>query len=274
MTRATSECAFKNYTLDKTRDAILSDQYNHQGFPDNQTKHDETEYRTPLDQGLEGLAHQISHQLRTPLNSVIGFSDMMREELYGPVGSYRYREYLDHISESAKHMLRAAEETLSLTSQLNIPHLVSSSRSYNLSAIARRAALCATKDLGYEMRSIDLQISHSIEIWGCNETTIKALTYLFRSQLLQAPLKAGIKAFTVRKNLDTVVLTIERKPDEYSSPRSNQAKHIPTDSVIFKALALSLFKQQGLCVNSLALDTDEESVFIELELSAQQAFTL
>ena len=51
----------------------------------------------------------ISHDLRTPLNAVIGFSDVMQRELFGPLGHDRYRDYAVHIRESGEQLLRAAQ---------------------------------------------------------------------------------------------------------------------------------------------------------------------
>ena len=47
----------------------------------------------------------MSHELRTPLNAVIGFSDMMRNELLGPVGNPQYLSYAKDIHNSGEHLL-------------------------------------------------------------------------------------------------------------------------------------------------------------------------
>jgi len=51
------------------------------------------------------LLSGMSHELRTPLNAIIGFSDIVRTEMFGPIGSDRYREYLQDIHESGRHLL-------------------------------------------------------------------------------------------------------------------------------------------------------------------------
>ena len=61
------------------------------------------------------LIARVSHELRTPLNAVIGFSDVMKDELLGPVGHPRYREYAQHICESGRTLLKSAEDTLAIT---------------------------------------------------------------------------------------------------------------------------------------------------------------
>lgn len=47
----------------------------------------------------------MSHELRTPLNAIIGFSDVQRQELFGPLGDDRYREYAKDIHASGSHLL-------------------------------------------------------------------------------------------------------------------------------------------------------------------------
>jgi len=47
----------------------------------------------------------MSHELRTPLNAIIGFSEVMAQEIFGPVGSPRYKEYVKLIHESGGHLL-------------------------------------------------------------------------------------------------------------------------------------------------------------------------
>ena len=39
------------------------------------------------------LLANVSHELRTPLNAIIGFSDMMRHQVYGPLGDPKYEGY-------------------------------------------------------------------------------------------------------------------------------------------------------------------------------------
>src|SRR4029453_4902789 len=57
--------------------------------------------------------------LRVPLNAVIGFSDVMDAELFGPVGHPRYREYARHIRDCGRELLKSAEDTLAIPSLLD-----------------------------------------------------------------------------------------------------------------------------------------------------------
>ncbi len=54
----------------------------------------------------------ITHELRTPLNAIIGFTDIMRNELFGPLGSPRYTAYLADVQDSAYMLLQLIEDIL------------------------------------------------------------------------------------------------------------------------------------------------------------------
>ena len=58
---------------------------------------------------------QMTHELRTPLNAVIGFSDVIEQEIFGPVEPPRYREYAGLISKSGKHLLELINDVLDLS---------------------------------------------------------------------------------------------------------------------------------------------------------------
>ncbi len=62
----------------------------------------------------EFLAH-MSHELRTPLNAIIGFAEVMRLELLGPLGRARYREYINDIHQSGQHLLSLIDDVLDMS---------------------------------------------------------------------------------------------------------------------------------------------------------------
>ncbi len=58
---------------------------------------------------------KISHEMRTPLNAIIGFSEIMMEERFGPVGNERYRDYLKDINTSGAHVVSLLNDLLDLS---------------------------------------------------------------------------------------------------------------------------------------------------------------
>lgn len=56
----------------------------------------------------------MSHELRTPLNSVIGFAEVMKDEVFGPIGD-RYKEYAESVHTSGQHLLSLINDVLDLS---------------------------------------------------------------------------------------------------------------------------------------------------------------
>ena len=58
---------------------------------------------------------KVSHEVRTPLNAIIGFSEVMLEERFGPIGNDRYRDYIKDIHASGGHLLSLINDLLDLS---------------------------------------------------------------------------------------------------------------------------------------------------------------
>ena len=57
----------------------------------------------------------MSHELRTPLNAVIGFAEVMRQELYGGLGSTEYLQMANDIHDSGSHLLEIISDILDMS---------------------------------------------------------------------------------------------------------------------------------------------------------------
>ncbi len=57
----------------------------------------------------------VSHELRTPLNAIIGFSEIIKTELFGPIEPAQYKEYAGDIHDSGRHLLSLINDILDLS---------------------------------------------------------------------------------------------------------------------------------------------------------------
>jgi len=57
----------------------------------------------------------MSHELRTPLNAILGFSEVMKNELFGPHTVPSYKDYSNDIYSSGHHLLELINEILDLS---------------------------------------------------------------------------------------------------------------------------------------------------------------
>jgi signal transduction histidine kinase len=55
---------------------------------------------------------QVTHELRTPLNAILGFSETIRQEMFGPVANPRYLEYAGLIHDAGVHLLSLINDLL------------------------------------------------------------------------------------------------------------------------------------------------------------------
>lgn len=57
----------------------------------------------------------LSHEMRTPLNAVIGFAETIERETFGPIGHQNYRQYAEHIRMAGRHLLDLVNVVLDIS---------------------------------------------------------------------------------------------------------------------------------------------------------------
>lgn len=59
--------------------------------------------------------NHMSHELRTPLNAIIGFSDVIKSEIFGKLDNDKYAEYIDNINTSGTFLLELIDDILEVS---------------------------------------------------------------------------------------------------------------------------------------------------------------
>jgi two-component system, cell cycle sensor histidine kinase PleC len=79
-------------------------------------KHDEARRRAEeANLAKSRFLATMSHELRTPLNAILGFSEVMKSELFGPHAVAQYKEYSIDVHSSGQHLLDIINEILDLS---------------------------------------------------------------------------------------------------------------------------------------------------------------
>jgi len=78
----------------------------------------------------------MSHELRTPLNAILGFSDVLRNEMFGPINTSNYKDYAADIHTSGQHLLSLVNDILDL-SRIEAGHYELAEEPVSLPRIAR-----------------------------------------------------------------------------------------------------------------------------------------
>jgi PAS domain S-box-containing protein len=91
----------------------------------------------------------MSHELKTPLNAVLGFSEIIRDEMLGPVGQPVYRDYANDIHKSGARLLSVINDILDVT-RLESGSLVIEDQPEDARDVIARAIKLARKATGDE----------------------------------------------------------------------------------------------------------------------------
>ena len=100
----------------------------------------------------------MSHDLRTPLNSILGFSQILEDQLFGNVNNEKYKEYHSIIRNSAAHLLSLVDEILDL-SRLETEGFAFDLEEYN--PVEHTAEVVSTFQPAALEKSLSIKLTHS-----------------------------------------------------------------------------------------------------------------
>ena len=98
----------------------------------------------------------MSHELKTPLNAVLGFSEIIRDEVLGPVGHDAYRDYAGDIHKSGARLLAVINDVLDV-SRLEGGLLTIDARPENVMDVAEQAVKLA-QGVTQDQRKIEIDV--------------------------------------------------------------------------------------------------------------------
>ncbi len=150
----------------------------------------------------------MSHELRTPLNAVIGFSELLQDEVLGPLTGRRARA-VRHILQSGRHLLRLVNDLLDL-SGIEAGKVTVRRTPINLTSI-----LSECVDFFLEpgrKRCINIVFLPSDDLdeteWFGDEVRIKQIVFNVLSNALKFTPEGGKIRMTARREDDRAVISV------------------------------------------------------------------
>lgn len=156
----------------------------------------------------DNLLAVIGHELKTPLNSIIGFSKMLTDELHGPLGASEYMSYSNEILASGSHL------NTMISNALLASHLFSGDRKADRdlcsvdeilkSLRTRFASAHALADVRLEMTTSDVDL----DVYCDSALAQSALGHLLSNAVRHAPSSSVIRV-SVEKTSTATVFAVE-----------------------------------------------------------------
>ncbi len=137
----------------------------------------------------EFLAH-MSHELQTPLNSVIGFAEMLEKEIYGSLGYAKYPEYAKDIHTSGTHLLSLIDNILDI-SKIEAGELDFKEASVNVDEIILSSTRMVAGRAEQSEIALELEVPESLPCLRADELRLKQIIINLLTNAIKFTPKGG-----------------------------------------------------------------------------------
>jgi signal transduction histidine kinase len=148
----------------------------------------------------EFLAH-MSHELRSPLNAIIGFTEVMTARMFGAVRPARYGEYIDDIHASGRHLLAVINDLLDL-SKAESGRMVLNETTVSVESAARSAMRLVRERAFDASVAISAEIPEDLPNVRADERMIKQIILNLLTNLVKFTGAGGSVAIAARIDAD------------------------------------------------------------------------
>ena len=154
--------------------------------------------------------HHLSHDLRGPLNSILGFAELLKEGIEGPINEIQ-AEDLAAIHQSASNLLHTINAIVDL-SKLENDRLILTFEPVQLDAIVEHVVLSLNKRVDADQIDLFLNIPESLPpIWGDRDRVEQMVLSLAR--FITTIMKSGRIDFNIHYDEKNVTIEIVTNKD-------------------------------------------------------------
>lgn len=191
---------------------------------------------------------RMSHEFRTPLNAIIGFSEIMKKQMLGVIENEKYREYAEDIYYSGNHMLELVNDVLDISAiesgnrelekeELDLPELIAD-------IVRNFESITKTKGL-----RISLDVPRKIPRFKADRRSMVQIVNNILSNACKYSHEGGLVSVSADCEDDAVIIKIEDRgegipPNDLPNifDRFTQAQGNPEISKEGTGLGLSIVK--------------------------------
>ena len=148
----------------------------------------------------------MSHELRTPLNAILGFSEILVNQMFGPVGSPKYGEYARDIHDSGKHLLNVISDILDM-SKIEAGHMRIQCETIDLAPLIEESLRLTSISAQEKNIAVEQRLTDDLAIVG-DRRALKQVMLNLLSNAVKFTDEGGRIVVRARKSEAGLILTI------------------------------------------------------------------
>ncbi|MFE1601468.1 PAS domain-containing sensor histidine kinase [Methylobacterium sp. ID0610] len=149
----------------------------------------------------------MSHELRTPLNAILGFAEVMQDEVFGQLGSEKYREYCSDIRSSGQYLLSVIDDILDM-SRIEARRLTLVKQPVPVAVALERALKLIAEPARAKGLTLSVEMNADAVVLADERALHQILVNLLQNAVKFTP-EAGRVAVRTRRSLDAVHIFVE-----------------------------------------------------------------
>lgn len=169
------------------------------------------------------MMNAVNHEVRTPLNVIIGFSELMIREQFGALGHEKYQGYVQDIHTSAQHALSLINDLLDLT-KLQAGKWVIETEEVDINEITRQQVRLMRELAARAGMRFYSELEENLPLVLADERSLKQILLNLISNAIKFNSDDGrITVATVRLDETTVCLSVSDTGSGMTAPNIRKA---------------------------------------------------
>ncbi len=150
---------------------------------------------------------RMSHDLRTPLHGIIGFAEMIRDQMVGPIGTEKYISYAQDIHQSGVHLLRLINDVLDI-SKIEAGHFELASDHILVGAVIEESVHAASPLAWQRHLTLTAEIPPNLPRLMGDERTVRQMMFNLLSNAIKFTEPGGVVTVTAQQVGERLDITV------------------------------------------------------------------
>jgi len=147
----------------------------------------------------------MSHELRSPLNAINGFTEMLRMEIYGPLGDTRYVDYANDIHGAGIHLLQVINDILDL-SKIESGHMILTEEKLEIKEEVKLAVKLVSDRAFANDVTLTIEVPNKLPLLKADRLRVKQMLLNLLTNAIKFTPKEGKVSVVASQNEERAIL--------------------------------------------------------------------